>query len=133
MHIHTGLPIVQRGVLAKIAFNQDFRTDCQVEDCIRNQSNTVNVTNPCRFHSTHNRPRHQCVDVAIREHNETGAQRGNDSILELVGKIRRVEQTQRAGSKDVSTHGLFQFAADKHRALQADVHRRIATPFEPVA
>ena len=100
---------------------------------VGNQRNAVYLPNPRRFDSANDRTRHQCVDIAIGQDDEARTKRRKDAVLELVCEIRRIEQAQGTSAENVPLHGLFEFAADKHRSFQPDVYCWKATAFEPVA
>src|SRR5262245_11277294 len=120
-------------MLSQIPLNEDFGTDCQIKNSIRNKSDTVHVTNPGAFDSTDDCPRHQRVDVTIRQNNESRTQRWNNSILELVCEVGCIEQAQRSGSENIALHCLFHLTTDKHGSFQADVHGWRPAPFQPIA
>ena len=106
--------MIQDRVLAKISFNEDFGTYGQVKDRVRNKCDAVDVANPRRLHSAHNRARHQGVNIAIRENDKAGTQRGYDAILELVCKVCGIEETERSGPENIALHCLFKLATDEH-------------------
>ncbi len=133
VHIHSGFPIIQRGVFAQIPFNENARADGQVEHRVRNKCDAVDLPDPGRFNSTDDRPRHQRIDITVCQDDETRAESREDAVLELVGKIRRIKQAQCSCAENVALHRLFELAAHQHRSLQADVYRGIAQTFKPIS
>src|SRR5215471_19599767 len=131
MHVHSGLPIIEHGMLPEVSLDQDLGAYGQIEDRVRYQSNAVHVPYPCGFDTSHDGASHQSVDVTVGKNDESGTQRGNDSVLELVGKVGRVKQTEGPRAENVPLHRGFELAADEHRSFQADVRRRIAAPIQP--
>lgn len=132
MHVHPGLPIIERGMLPEISFDQDLGAYRQMKNGVRHQSNAVHVPNPCGFDAADDGASHQGIDVAVGENDESGTERRNDSILELVRKVGGVKQAEGARAENVPLHRGFELTADEHRSLQADVRRRISAPLEPV-
>src|SRR5215475_4943993 len=92
MHVHSGLPIIEHGVLPEVSFDQDLGAYGQIEDGVRHQSNTVHIPYPYGFDTSHNGASHQSVDVAVGGNDKSGTHRGNDSVFELVGKVGRVNR-----------------------------------------
>ena len=104
-------------MLSQISFNEDLRADRQIKDRVRYQRDTIDVSNPRGLDTSHNSARHQGVDVAIRQDDETRTQRRHHAILELVRKICCVKQAKSPGAENIPAHRLFKLAADQHRSL----------------
>src|SRR6185369_4098002 len=81
----------------------------------------------------HNSSRHEGVDITVGKDDKSGAKSREDYVLELIGEVGGVKQAQRPSAQNISTHRLFQFAADQHGPFQADVDCWIAASFEPVS
>ena len=133
VHVHSRFPIVQNQVLPQVPFNENFRTHGQVKDGVRDERNAVHLTNPCRLNASYDGPGHQRVDIAVGKNDKARAKRRNDYILELVGEIGGIEQTERSRAENVSAHRLLEFAANEHGSLQSDVYRGVTAPLEPIA
>jgi hypothetical protein len=124
--------VIQNGVLSQVSFDEYLRADSEIKHRVGNQCDAVHVSNPRRFDSAYDRARHERVDVAIGQDDETGTQRGNDSVFELVREIGGVKQAERARAENIALHRLLQLAAHEHGSLQSDIHRRITAPLQPI-
>src|SRR5262245_15433310 len=133
IHIHARLPVIEHRVFPEITFNKYFRTYGNIENRIRYERNAIDLLYPVRFHAANDRASHECIDVAVGEHDKSSAQGRQNAVLELIGKISGVEQAQRACSQDVALHCFFEFSAHQAGALQTDIRRGIAATLEPVA
>jgi hypothetical protein len=76
----------------QIPLAKNLWTHCQIEHGIGNESNAVNLPNPCRFNTAHDCTGHERVDITIGQDDEAGAKSRKDAVFELVGEIRRIEQ-----------------------------------------
>ena len=61
-----------------------------------------------------------------------GLERGQNDVFQLVGKVRRVKQTQRRPAQNISFLRLCEFGTDQRGVFQAHLHRRVAAGFQPV-
>ena len=103
--------------MAKRALHQFLRRDVEIKDRVRLQGDAVEVLQPGLVHAAHHVARHERVDVTVGQDNKAGFQRRQDDVLELVGKIRGVEQAERGAAQDVALLRLLQFLA--HEAWSA--------------
>src|SRR5262245_33765226 len=133
VYIHARLPIVEHRVLPEVAFNKYLRTNSNVEDCIRYKSNAVDLLNPVRLHAADDRARHELVYVPVRQDDKARTQCRQYSVLELICKVGCVEQAERTCPENVALHCGLEFTTNEAGALQTDICRRIAAPFEPVS
>ena len=132
MHVHSGLPVIQNGVLSQVSFDEYLWADSEIKNCIGNQCNAVDVSNPRGFDPAYDRARHERVDVTIGQDDETRTQRRDDPVLELVREIGGVKQAERSRAKNVALHRPLQLAAHEHGSLQSDIDCRITAPFQPI-
>ena len=120
-------------MLPQIALDQNLRADRQVKNCIWNETDAVHAANPGRLDAPDDGSGHQRVDIPVRENDEPGSKRWNDPVFELVGKIRRIKQTESSRAQNVAVHGLFQFASHERGSFKSDIDGWMAAAFEPVS
>ena len=116
----------------EIALDERPRADFEIEDGVRDDSGAVKIPGPFPIRAADEIARHQRVNVAIREHDEAGPERGDEIMNELIEKVRRVEERQRRVRENVSLFRVFQLLAHEVRAAQPHVADGKPIRFEPL-
>ena len=109
-----------------------FRTYSEIEYRVRNQRDPVERLQPVPVRTPDRVPRHQRIDVPIRQHDEPRPERGHDDVLQLVREIGGVEQAERRRSQHVPLLGLIQLLAHKRGAPQSHIHHRVSSALQPL-
>src|SRR5439155_7009049 len=92
---------------------------------------TVKVFQPDLVHAPHEVAHHQGVDVTVGQHHETGLQRRQDNVLQLIGEIGRIEQAHGDVTENVDLLRLLELLAHQRRSLQAHLDSRMAASLQP--
>ncbi len=100
---------------------------------MRNQGEAGHLLDPAAVLAARHGPRHDGVYVAVDQHHEAGAQRGDDLVLQAVGEIGGVEQGHRDGAQGVAFLGRLDALARQRGARHAGIEDRVALLFEPLA
>src|SRR6185436_19034395 len=75
---------------------------------------------------------HQRIDVAVGKHDETGAQRRNDFVLQAIGKIGGVKQAHGNAAQGMPFLRLLESLAGQGRAGHPGVENRVTVVLEPL-
>src|SRR5262249_38450267 len=103
----------------------------QVEDRIGFQRQTVKRFYPLWIETPDYRPRDQRVDVAVGEHDKTGSESRYHLVLEAVGKVGGIKESQRDRAQRDTGLCLFDSFARKRGSGHAGVEHRVTVGLEP--
>jgi len=89
-------PIIQRRAFGEIALNQLLRFNGKIKQPRRVRARRHKDSQPRLIHAARHVARHERVNVTVGQHDETRLERRAElMVFKLVGKVRRVKQTQR--------------------------------------
>lgn len=130
--VHAAFPVIEAGIFGEGALDEFFGSDVEIEDGVGHERHAVKALEPFLIHAADDVAGHQGVDVAIGEDHLAGAQCGEDNILQLIGEVGRVKQTERSATENVAFLGAVEFFADERGAFEADLDGGVATVLQPV-
>ena len=101
-----------------------FTSILQVQDEVGDDGEAEELARPLRVGAHHRVPRERRVHVAVGDHDEAGAQRRDDLVLEPVGEVGGVEQAERRHVELVAGLRLVDGLGEQRRARPAGVDDR---------
>ena len=131
--VHAAFPVIEGAASQNHARHQLFHFGAQVEDGVGHQGEARHLLDPRAVLAAGDGARHDGKDVAVDEDHETGAQGGDDLVLQAVGEIGGVEQGHGDGAEGVAFLGHLDALAGERRAGHAGVEHGVAFLFEPLA
>src|ERR1035441_118869 len=129
--VHAALPVVEMTAPDDHAGNQVVHIGPQVVDRVGNQAEPCDVPDPGRIFVPSDGPRHNGKDIAVGQDHETGAQSGDDLILQAVGKIGDVVQGHGHRAEGVTFFGLLDALPRQRRPGHAGIQNRVSFLLEP--
>ena len=105
--IHAGFEIFQLRPAIEDALQRDFQVGFEEKRQVRQRREIVNAAHPFGRAAAHDVARERGEDIAVAQHEVTGAQQRNQMPFITVGEIGRVDQAESGGREQFA---LFAFA-----------------------
>ena len=98
---------------------------------MRNQREADHLLDPCAIFPAGDGAGHDGEDVAVGQHDKSGAQSGDDLVLQAVGEVGGVIERHRDGAEGIAFLGLLDGFSSQRRARHAGVENRVPVLLQP--
>ena len=113
--IHAGLEIFQLRTAVQDALQGNFQRRLEEKHQVRQGGEIVNAAHPFRRAAAHGVAGEGGENVAVAQHDVTGAQKGHELAFVAVGEIGGVNQAESCGGKQLAFFSLAGGVFDQRR------------------